>query len=113
MLAASDPREIFGQGVVSIDHFGTYACRPVNNVAGNRPSAHGLAAALDFSGVRLRDGRRITVAGDWSGNGPEARFLRRIRDEGCEVFGTVLSPEYNTAHRDHLHLDASRIGLCS
>ena len=105
--------EIFGQDVVSIDHFGTYACRPVNNVAGNRPSAHGLAAALDFSGVRLRDGRRITVSGDWSGAGPEARFLRRIRDEGCEVFGTVLSPEYNTAHRDHLHLDASRIGLCS
>ena len=31
----------------------------VNNQAGNRPSAHSRAAALDFSGVRLRDGRRI------------------------------------------------------
>ena len=100
-------REIFGQDVVSIDHFGTYACRPVNNVAGNRPSAHGLAAALDFSGVRLRDGRRITVSGDWSGNGPEARFLRRIRDDACRVFGTVLSPDYNAFHDDHLHLEAT------
>ncbi len=100
-------REIFGQDVVSIDHFGTYACRPVNNVAGNRPSAHGLAAALDFSGVRLRDGRRITVSGDWSGNGPEARFLRRIRDDACRIFGTVLSPDYNAFHDDHLHLEAT------
>ena len=100
-------REIFGQDVVSIDHFGTYACRPVNNVAGNRPSAHGLAAALDFSGVRLRDGRRITVSGDWSGAGPEARFLRRIRDDACRVFGTVLSPDYNAFHDDHLHLEAT------
>ena len=79
----------------------------MNNVAGNRPSAHGLAAALDFSGVRLRDGRRITVAGDWSGNGPEARFLRRIRDDACRVFGTVLSPDYNAFHDDHLHLEAT------
>ena len=100
-------REIFGQDVVSIDHFGTYACRSVNNVAGNRPSAHGLAAALDFSGVRLRDGRRITVSGDWSGAGPEARFLRRIRDDACRVFGTVLSPDYNAFHDDHLHLEAT------
>ena len=105
-------REIFGQDVVSIDHFGTYACRPVNNVAGNRPSAHGLAAALDFSGVRLRDGRRITVSADWSGNGPEARFLRRIRDDACRVFGTVLSPDYNAVHRDHLHLEATDTRFC-
>lgn len=100
-------REIFGQDVVQIDHFGTYACRPVNNVAGNRPSAHGLGAALDFSGVRLRDGRRITVTNDWSGNSPEARFLRRIRDDACRVFGTVLSPDYNHFHHDHLHLEAT------
>ena len=105
-------REIFGQDVVSIDHFGTYACRPVNNVAGNRPSAHGLAAALDFSGVRLRDGRRITVSGDWSGNGPEARFLRRIRDDACRIFGTTLSPDYNAVHADHLHLEATETRFC-
>jgi hypothetical protein len=98
-------REILGSDVVQIDHFGTYACRPVNNQAGNRPSAHSRAAALDFGGVRLRDGRRITVAANWSGDEAEARFLRRIRDDACRVFGTVLSPEYNSFHRDHLHLE--------
>ena len=55
--------------------------------------------------MRLRDGRRVTVLEHWDGDSPEARFLRRIRDEGCQVYGTVLSPEYNAAHRDHLHLE--------
>lgn len=98
-------RQILGSDVVQIDHMGTYACRPVNNRAGARPSAHSRAAAFDFAGVRLRDGRRITVLSDWSDPGPEGAFLRRIRDEGCRVFGTVLSPEYNAQHRDHLHLE--------
>ena len=105
-------REILGSDVVQIDHFGTYACRPVNNQAGNRPSAHSRAAALDFGGVRLRDGRRITVAGDWSADDDEARFLKRIRDDACRIFGTVLSPEYNSFHRDHLHLEPGG-RLCS
>lgn len=98
-------RQMLGSDVVQIDHMGTYACRPVNNRAGARPSAHSRAAAFDFAGVRLRDGRRITVLADWNDGGPEGEFLERIRDEGCRVFGTVLSPEYNAEHRDHLHLE--------
>ncbi len=98
-------REMLGSDVVQIDHMGTYACRPVNNRAGARPSAHSRAAAFDFAGVRLRDGRRITVLADWNDGGPEGAFLKRIRDEGCRVLGTVLSPDYNAQHRDHLHLE--------
>lgn len=105
-------REILGSDVVQIDHMGVYACRPVNNQAGNRPSAHSRAAALDFSGVRLRDGRRITVQGDWDAGGPEAAFLRRIRDDACRIFGTTLSPDYNALHHDHLHLEAESGRLC-
>ena len=38
-----------------------------------------------------------------------ARFLRRMHAGACAMFGTVLGPEANEAHRDHLHLDlASR-----
>ena len=107
-------REILGSDVVQIDHMGAYACRNVNNgVGSNRISAHSQAAALDFAGVRLRDGRRITVTRDWSGDTPEARFLRRIRDDACRIFGTTLSPDYNAVHHDHLHLEAGRPGLCS
>ncbi len=106
-------REILGSDVVQIDHMGAYACRAVNNgAASTRVSAHSQAAALDFSGVRLRDGRRIVVADDWSGDSPEARFLRRIRDDACRIFGTVLSPDYNAVHRDHLHLEATDTRFC-
>lgn len=106
-------REILGSDVVQIDHMGAYACRNVNNgVGSNRISAHAQAAALDFAGVRLRDGRRITVADDWSGDTAEARFLRRIRDDACRVFGTTLSPDYNAVHRDHLHLEATDTRFC-
>jgi hypothetical protein len=107
-------RELLGSDVVAIEHMGVYACRGVRNDSGEtaRVSAHSRAAALDFSGVRLRDGRRITVRGDWAGNAPEARFLRRIRDDACRVFGTTLSPDYNAAHHDHLHLEAESGRLC-
>ncbi|MFN7128712.1 MAG: extensin family protein [Brevundimonas sp.] len=106
-------REILGSDVVQIDHMGAYACRNVNNGAGStRISAHAQAAALDFAGVRLRDGRRISVTADWKGDAPEARFLRRIRDDACRIFGTVLSPDYNAVHYDHLHLEATDTRFC-
>lgn len=106
-------REILGSDVVQIEHFGAYACRAVNNGAGStRVSAHSRAEALDVSGVRLRDGRRVSVLSDWSGDEVEARFLRRIRDDACRIFGTVLSPDYNAVHRDHLHLEATDTRFC-
>lgn len=106
-------REILGSDIVQIDHFGAYACRNVNNGVGStRVSAHAQAAALDVAGVRLRDGRRISLTDDWHGDGPEARFLRRIRDDACRIFGTVLSPDYNAVHQDHLHLEATDTRFC-
>lgn len=32
-------------------------------------------------------------------------FLRRIHASGCRIFGTILGPEANEAHRDHFHVD--------
>lgn len=105
--------EILGARVDQIDHMGVYACRNVNSAATGRPSAHARAAAIDIAGVRLSDGRRITITNDWHGNTPEARFLRRIRDDACAIFGTTLSPDYNRLHDDHLHLEAEDGRLCS
>ena len=36
---------------------------------------------------------------------PRVEFLKRIHHEACHIFGTVLGPEANAAHREHLHLD--------
>jgi len=105
-------REIFGQDVVDIVHYGTYSCRSVSNRPGARPSAHSRAAAVDFAGVILRDGTRVMVKSHWYGDGPEARFLKRIRDEGCWIFSTVLSPDYDAPHQDHLHLEPGGRAFC-
>jgi len=36
---------------------------------------------------------------------PEGTFLRRLHKGACGIFGTVLGPEANEAHRNHFHLD--------
>lgn len=35
----------------------------------------------------------------------KARFLKSIHESACGIFGTVLGPEANEAHRDHFHFD--------
>jgi len=105
-------RETLGAEVRRIDHYGTYACRRMYGAATGRPSEHARANAFDFAGVRLADGRRITVAADWPRTDAESRFLRRVRDGACRVFQVTLSPEYNRAHADHLHLDMGPWRAC-
>jgi hypothetical protein len=95
----------FGSSVVAIDHFGSYACRRIYGRDAGTWSEHATADAVDIAGFRLADGRRITVVGDWRGGTDKAAFLHEVRDGACGLFATTLSPDYNAAHRDHLHLD--------
>ncbi len=87
----------------------SYMCRNVNNAATGNLSFHGFAAALDISGFRLADGRTVTLAADWGAPGPAGadtgRILRFAHEAACASFTTVLGPEANALHRDHLHLD--------
>lgn len=102
-------RQLLGSPVVRIETFGSYACR---NVAGSsRRSAHATADAIDVAGFVLADGRRISVKDSWHGGGAAERaFLRTVQGSACKRFGTVLGPEYNAAHHDHLHLERGGAG---
>lgn len=45
----------------------------------------------------------------------ESAFLKRLHSGACAMFGTVLGPEANDAHRDHFHFDVKerrRRGVC-
>lgn len=104
----------FGQPVARVEHFGSYACRNVRGVGGegDRRSQHASANAFDVAGFRLQSGRRISLVNHWEGNGPEAPFLREVRDGACRFFKGTLSPDYNAAHRDHFHLDQGPYRIC-
>ena len=95
-----------GAGIVRIESFGTYSCRPVNNQAGARLSEHGRANAVDVGAFVLADGRRITVLAGWNGEDADVRrFLRAVHQAGCRRFKVALGPDANAFHRDHLHFD--------
>ena len=103
-------RRHFGRAVTDVYHSGSYSCRRLYGRSEGAFSEHATADAVDITGFRLAGGKRVSVLADWQGGGAEAAFLREIRDGACELFSTVLSPDYNAAHRDHLHLDVARRG---
>jgi len=100
----------FGIKVAAVEHYGSYSCRRLYGRAEGAWSEHSSANAVDIAAFRLADGRRIAVAADWKAEGPRSRFLHDVRDGACRLFATTLSPDYNAAHRDHLHLDQAERG---
>lgn len=106
----------FGSPVARVETMGTYNCRKINGSASDKLSEHGFANAVDVAAFILKDGRRISVLNGWSATGEqgerEARFLRSVRASACRRFNTVLSPDYNAAHRDHFHFDMGRGPYC-
>ncbi|UJW84646.1 extensin-like domain-containing protein [Devosia sp. SL43] len=92
--------------LASIDTGTSYMCRPVVGGEAGRTSEHGFANAIDVTGFTLADGRSIAVEANWlPAAAPEGRLLRLAHDAACGDFMTVLGPEANAEHEDHLHLD--------
>ena len=105
-------RRLLGAPVVRIDHVGSFACRNIGGEAGGRRSEHASANALDIAGFALANGDTIRVARDWSADNPRGRFLREVHTRACRFWNVVLGPDYNAAHRDHLHLDRGAFRAC-
>jgi hypothetical protein len=101
-------RRSFGESVVRIETMGSYSCRQVKGVASNKLSQHAFANAIDVSGFVLANGRRVVIEGGWAGEEDDRAFLRSVRDGACKSFQTVLSPDYNAAHYNHIHLDLAQ-----
>ncbi|MBU1378995.1 MAG: extensin family protein [Alphaproteobacteria bacterium] len=105
-------RAELGEPIARVEHYGTYACRNLYGRATGARSQHAYANALDVAAFSTASGRRVTVLKDFRDDGAKGRFLRRVRDGACPWFRAVLSPDYNAAHRDHLHLDRGPFGAC-
>ncbi|MGC3874914.1 extensin family protein [Halomonas sp. GXIMD04776] len=105
-------RELFGQSIAQVQHYGSFACRNVYGREKGRRSEHAGAEALDVAAFRLSDGRRIEVLKDWGGEGKAGTFLKRAQEDACGLFGTALGPEYNAAHANHFHLGMRGMSFC-
>lgn len=103
----------FGSSVERIEQIGSFACRNVYNRSAGRLSEHARANALDITGFRLASGARISVLRHWATDSAEGRFLEALTSGSCPIFSGVLTPAYNDAHRDHLHLDMGAYRICA
>lgn len=122
-LALDDFADILSHhDVIELVHFTMY--RPTDKDA--EETAHGLSRhpggmAIDVGALRKRTGTKLTVGVDWS---PEVgartcgrtarklstRFGRELQSIACEaadarLFHSILTPHFNRAHHDHLHLE--------
>lgn len=106
-------------GVRRVHYFSMY--RPgarVNGDGGVSGHAHGMA--IDAARFTLRDGVEVGVLDDWEGRrlGQEpcpvrsdesagSRLLRKLTCSAVDnkVFQVVLTPHYNKAHGNHVHLE--------
>ena len=105
-------REHLGEKLARVHHFGTYSCRRQYGRAAGSWSEHAFANAWDVASFETRSGRVVSVLRGWNGADDERAFLRAARDAACDVFRVTLSPDYNSAHADHFHLDMGPRSAC-
>lgn len=105
-------REIFDQSVTHVQHYGSFACRNIYHRENARRSEHAAAEALDIAAFRLANGQRIEVFEDWGDDDAEGAFLKQAQQGACEIFGTVLGPDYNAAHANHFHFGMRGFSFC-
>ncbi len=113
-------RSIMGSPLAALVAGSGYECRNRNRAQSGKLSQHAFANAFDIAAFTLADGRSVSVAGDWPqpvnagkegppvaqrASTPQARFLGAAHGAACPLFTTVLGPDADADHSDHIHLD--------
>ena len=98
----------FGVPAIGAKVLSSYACRTRNSKPGARISEHAFGNAIDVASFMLAGGRWVSAKSGWRGAGPERAFWREIHAGACKHFFTVLGPDADSFHHDHLHLDLAR-----
>jgi hypothetical protein len=92
-----------GSEPAGLDNYDSYECRGFNRIPGAHLSEHGRANALDVRAIKLANGRAITLT--------DRDVPRELREEVlhsvCARFMTVLGPDSDWYHEEHIHLDLS------
>jgi len=103
--------ELKTHDVTAMRHMGTYACRTISGTS--ELSRHAYGDAIDISGFQFKDGRTYTLTHDWEHH----TYSNFDTTAGRWLYGQakgwhtdrtwsiILTPNYNTAHYDHFHVD--------
>jgi hypothetical protein len=84
-----------------LEILGSYECRGFNGVPGAPLSEHGHANALDVGAIKLANGQSIGLT-----DRTVSRELREsVLHSVCARFMTVLGPDSDWYHEEHIHLD--------
>ena len=81
-----------------------YDCRGRNRQAGAKLSEHATGDAIDLSAIEFVDGgpmRFVDKADD-------PALGAALKDSACARFSTVLGPESDGLHEDHVRLDLAQ-----
>lgn len=92
----------FHDQVAQLNIANSYACRPRNNVRGNKVSEHGSGNAIDISGFVLNTGKTMSVASNYGSQ------IKKAKKAACGIFFTTLGPGSDGYHEDHIHLDVAQ-----
>lgn len=102
--------DVAESGVTSLLHIGTYNCRVISGTS--TLSQHAFANAIDIYGFEFDDGRLWTLVDDWEHDTQNftteaARWLYEsgYRWHDQRYWNLILTPNYNSAHDNHFHVD--------
>jgi hypothetical protein len=125
LLVLAELQPVFAELAIDqvyVDNF----YRPRARLPGrNSPSQHSYGLAVDIYGFRLTDGTVLKIEEDFHGVvggavcGADAAFSEQnrksvlLRNIVCELsrrraFNYLLTPNYDAAHRNHIHADIKR-----
>jgi hypothetical protein len=85
-----------------------YECRNRNHANEGKISAHAFGMAIDITSFELADGRILAIG--TKGDQQEQSAVGALRVAACSWFTTVLGPETDAAHANHLHIDMMQHG---
>lgn len=90
-----------GSPLRAVENFDSFSCRGRNRIAGAKLSEHGKGNAFDLRSLKLVNGTVVRPADQ----NVSKDFRDGLRASTCARFRTVLGPDSDGYHQDHIHLD--------
>ena len=90
-----------GSPLAAVANFDSYECRGRNRIFGAMISEHGKGNAIDIRALTLANGKHYELTDAQV----DKAARERLKASACARFTTVLGPESDGYHENHIHVD--------